>query len=92
MSTVTTHASRDCHREVNNGHEIAVTPDQGDRGAVYQLIAHVLCRAHRAAEDLGEPNEARAIFHVAVSFADELTTTNPEFDRLRFIKSATGLP
>jgi hypothetical protein len=67
-------------------------PDQRDRVAVYQLIAQVLRRAHRTAEDLGEPNEARAIFHVAASFADELTTTNPEFDRLRFIKAATGLP
>jgi hypothetical protein len=111
MSTINAHASRDSHRKMDNGNEIAVhpshapsdsdhvvglftdrAPDQRDSLAVVQLIARVLRRAHRTAETLGEPNEARAIFHVAVSFADELTATNPEFDRLRFIKAATGLP
>jgi len=28
--------------------------------------------------------------NVAHSFADELATTNPDFDRLRFIRTATG--
>lgn len=54
-----------------------------------QLIAHVLRRAHTTADALDEPNEARAILHVAHSFADELATTNPRFDRLQFIKNAT---
>lgn len=67
-------------------------PDQGDPVAVEQLIAHVLRRAHQAAERFNGPDEARAIFHVAVSFAEELSTTSPEFDRSRFIKAATGLP
>jgi hypothetical protein len=62
---------------------------QGDPGAVEQLIAHVLGRAHRTAEAFNAPNEARAILHVAESFADELATTNPRFDRLRFITAAT---
>jgi hypothetical protein len=44
------------------------------------------------AEDLDTPIEARAILHVAHSFADELATTNPRFDRLRFIRAATEGP
>ena len=66
------------------------TPHARDREIV-QYVAHVLRRAHQTAETDNEPNEARAIFHVAVSFASELETTYPEFDRLRFIKAATGL-
>jgi hypothetical protein len=62
---------------------------QGDPLAVEQLIAHVLGRAHRVAERLGSPGEARAIFHVAHCFADELTGADPQFDRLRFIRTAT---
>jgi hypothetical protein len=30
------------------------------------------------------------ILHVAHSFADELSTANPEFDRAGFIKAATN--
>jgi hypothetical protein len=67
------------------------SPEQGDPRAVEQLIAHVLRRAHRTAETHNDPNEARAIFHVALSFASELETISPEFDRLCFIKAATGL-
>jgi hypothetical protein len=59
---------------------------------VDQLIARVLHRAHRAAEALDAPNEARAILHLAQSFADELATANPGFDRLRFIRAATEDP
>jgi hypothetical protein len=65
---------------------------QGDAVAVEELIAHVLCRAHRMAEAFNAPNEARAILQVAHSFADELATTNPRFDRLRFIRAATEDP
>jgi hypothetical protein len=60
--------------------------------AVDQLIARVLRQAHTTADTLDEPNEARAILHLAHSFADELATTNPRFDRLRFIKDATEDP
>ena len=54
-------------------------------------IAHVLRRAHETAMTLNAPDEARAILHVARSFADELAATSPEFDRLCFITAATGL-
>ena len=43
-------------------------------------------------EALGEPNEARAILHVAHSFADELAALDPRFDRLQFIKDVTEDP
>jgi hypothetical protein len=63
---------------------------QGDPIAVEQLIADVLRRAHQTAEDLNAPDEARAILRVAQSFADELTTTDARFDRLRFIDAVTA--
>jgi hypothetical protein len=56
---------------------------------VEQLIARVLRRAHGTMEALNEPNEARAILHIAESFADELTTLDPRFDRLRFVSDIT---
>ena len=49
-------------------------------------------RAHRTMEDLNAPYEARAVLEVAHSFADELSTLDPEFDRLQFIKDATDDP
>jgi hypothetical protein len=54
-----------------------------------QLIADVLDRAHRTALVQDAPNEARAILHVADSFADELAQTDPAFDRLQFIQAST---
>jgi hypothetical protein len=54
------------------------------------LIARVLRRAHGTAAALDAPNEERAILQLAHSFADELATANPRFDRLRFIRTATG--
>ena len=54
--------------------------------AAEQLIARVLRRAHRSMDALTMPGEARAILHVAHSFADELATLDPSFDRLQFIK------
>ena len=62
---------------------------QGDLSAVEQLIARVLGRAHRTAEALGASDEARAIFHLAHSFADELAGVDPQFARLRFIQTVT---
>ena len=62
----------------------------GDPEAVEQLIAHVLRRTHQMAAALDAPHERRAILRVAHSFADELATANPRFDRLAFIKDATG--
>jgi hypothetical protein len=58
--------------------------------AVEELIARVLGRAHRTAEDLDAPDEARAIFHLAHSFADELAGVDPQFDRARFIRKSTN--
>ena len=57
-----------------------------------QLIAAVLCRAHHSAIALDEPDEARAILHLAQSFADELASANPRFDRTRFIRDAIEDP
>ena len=57
-----------------------------------QLIARVLSRAHRMMEALSAPAEARAILHVAQSFADEFAASDPRFDRVQFIKDATGDP
>jgi hypothetical protein len=63
-----------------------------DTEAADQLIARVLHRARIEANALDDPDEARAILDVAQSFADELSTANPRFDRLRFIKAATEDP
>ena len=65
---------------------------EGDIEAVHQLIARVLRRAHRRMEALGAPNEARAVLHVAQSFADELAAVDPRFDRLQFMKDAMEDP
>ena len=50
----------------------------------------MLGRAHRKAERFNDPDEARAIFHVAHSFADELVGTDPQFDRRRFTETVTN--
>jgi hypothetical protein len=59
---------------------------------VDELIARVLRRAHGTMEAQGAPGEARAVLHVAHSFADELATLDPRFDRLQFIKDVTEDP
>ena len=64
---------------------------EGDIEAV-ELIARVLCRAHRRMEAVNAPNEARAVLHVAHSFADELATVDPRFDRVQFMKEAIEDP
>jgi hypothetical protein len=61
----------------------------GEAMVTEQWIAQVLGRAHRAVAS-DAPDEARAILHVAHSFADALAQTNPRFDRLRFIEASTG--
>jgi hypothetical protein len=67
----------------------APTPVETPHETVEQLIARVLTRAHRSMEALTMPGEARAILHVAHSFADELATLDPSFDRVQFIKDIT---
>jgi hypothetical protein len=63
-----------------------------DHMATDDLIAYVLRRAHRTAESLDAPDEARAILNLAQSFADELAVGDPDFDRLRFIQTITDAP
>jgi hypothetical protein len=65
---------------------------QGNPEAVEELIAYVLRRAHQMAQGSNASHEARAILHVAHSFADELATANPRFDRLRFIMAVREVP
>jgi hypothetical protein len=77
-------------RQTNVSDEIADALARGDAAAIEELIAHVLGRAHRTAERFDAPDEARAIFHVAHSFADELAGADPQFDRPRFIQKATN--
>ena len=60
--------------------------------AVDQYIADVLGRAHQTAEAFDEPNEARAILHVAQLFAEELAKIDPQFDGLHFIEAITREP
>jgi hypothetical protein len=61
----------------------------GEPIVVEEVLAQVLGRAHRTAEAQNAPNEARAILHVAQSFADELAQTDAQFDRVRFIQAST---
>jgi hypothetical protein len=56
-----------------------------------ELIARVLRQAHQTAEDLNTPSDARMILHMAHSFADELATRNPRFDRVGFVRAATDV-
>jgi hypothetical protein len=56
---------------------------------VEQFVACVLRRAHQAAEDQNAPSEARAILGVAHLFADEMTVSDPGFDRLGFVTAVT---
>ena len=58
------------------------------REAVDTLIARVIHQALREADAVNAVSEARGIFHVAQSFADELAAADPGFDRARFIKDA----
>jgi hypothetical protein len=67
-------------------------PIETPNETVDELIARVLRRAHGTMEGLDAPDEARAVLYVAHSFADELATLDPRFDRLQFIKDATEDP
>jgi hypothetical protein len=64
----------------------------GDPVVAEEVIARVLGRAHRTAEALDAPDEARAILRLAHSFADELAAMDPRFDRARFIRAAVTRP
>jgi hypothetical protein len=58
--------------------------------AVDELVARVLGPPHREMEARNAPEEARAVLHVAHSFADELSTMDPHFDRMQFIREASA--
>lgn len=65
-------------------------PVETPNETVNRLIARVLHRAHGTTGALNSPDEARAVLHVAHSFADELATLDPRFDRLQFIRDVTS--
>jgi hypothetical protein len=67
---------------------VPTAPIETTDETVDQLIARVLRQAHRTTA----PDEARAVLHVAHSFADELATLDPRFDRLQFIQDVTEDP
>jgi hypothetical protein len=58
--------------------------------AIDKVIVRVLRSAHQTAEDGPTPGDARVILHMSHAFADELATSNPDFDRAGFIKAATN--
>ena len=99
MSTINVRARHRPHDQTNNGRQrdqvigrvVDEASDPGHLVAVERFVAAVLRRAHETAAGDDNPDEARAIFHVAVAFAGEMETTIPEFDRFRFIEAATGL-
>ena len=53
-------------------------------------ISEVLGRGHRTAMEANELGEARAILHVAHSFANELAAARADFYRSRFIRGITA--
>jgi len=71
------------------GQETADAPFERGPEVLERWVARVLDRAHRKAHAHKDPAAARTILHVAHSFADEMATVDPQFDRLRFIKDAT---
>jgi hypothetical protein len=70
----------------------APTSVEAPHEAVDELITRVLSGAHRTMECRDAPDEARAVLHLAHSFADELATLDPRFDRLQFIKEVMDDP
>jgi hypothetical protein len=67
-------------------------PIETPEKTIDELITRVLRDAHATMETLGGPDEARAVLHVAHSFADELAALDPGFDRLQFMKDVTEDP
>jgi hypothetical protein len=79
-------------KEITVNPSAALGPVGTPQETVDELIARVLRRAYGAMEALTSPNEARAVRHVAHSFADELAALDPRFDRVQFIRDATEGP
>jgi hypothetical protein len=80
------------NKEITVNPSAPPAPIETPHETVDELIARVLSRAHGTMEAHNSPNEARAMLHVAHSFADELASLDPRFDRLQFIKDATEDP
>ena len=87
MSVTQPHPAYNPHGETSDRH----ATDQEDPLRTVKFIAGVLERAHTAAMTGNNTDEARAIFHVAMSFAEEFETGTPDFDRFRFLDAATGV-
>jgi hypothetical protein len=62
---------------------------ESDTEALDQFVARVLRTAHQTAQIHDAPSDARAILGVAHLFADELTASDPGFDRIGFVEAAT---
>ena len=62
---------------------------RGEPISLDQYIADVLRRAHQTAEAVHDPDEARAILHIAQLFAEQLAEADPHFDRLLFLEAVT---
>jgi hypothetical protein len=88
MSVIYTHAPHG----TTDGPRFTHPAVPGEPVSVEQYIADVLGRAHQAAEALHEPDEARAILHVAQLFAEDLARTDLRFDRVQFIEAITRDP
>jgi len=82
--TVTNRA--DCGSGTTEGAESAAN----ELPAIDEFIAGVLRRANQSVEPLRSPGEHRASLRIAHLFADELARTKRPFDRVQFIKAATG--
>ncbi len=88
MSVIYTHAPDG----TTEGPRFTHPPVPGEAVSVEQYMADVLGRAHQAAEARHEPDEARAILHVAQLFAEDLAKTDLRFDRAQFIGAITREP
>ena len=54
---------------------------------IEEFLVDVLRRAHQTAEAADAPDEERAVLRVAHLFAQDLSASEPAFDRLRFIEA-----
>ena len=94
MSVTNPHPARNSYGETNDRHAMSAKPsppsadgdqvlanheaDQEDPLRIVKFIAGVLERAHTTAMSGNNTDEARAIFHIAMSFAEEFETGTPD--------------
>lgn len=53
----------------------------------FELIASAVKKAYEGNQERGRQGEAEGAFDAAVSLADALATSNPLFDRERFLRA-----